>query len=148
MSINTCNISGNLVRDVELRSTQGGTQIATFTVAVNDRKKDQQTGQWVDVPNYVPCVMFGRRAETIGNFVSKGSKVSVLGKLRWSQWQDKQGQNRSKIEVVVEEIEFMSKSKAQNGQQQGQTADYSNQGGYAPNSAPQQPDIADDPIPF
>ena len=149
--INVVTISGNLVRDIELRVTQGGTSIATFTVAVNDRKKDQQSGQWVDVPNYIPCVMFGKRAETIGNFVSKGSKVSILGKLRWSQWQDKSGQNRSKIEVVVDDIEFMSRQSqgdGQQGQHQAQTANYSQQPQTVPNTAPQQFDYSDSDIPF
>ena len=140
MSINTCSISGNLTKDVELRSTQGGAAVATFTVAVNDRKRDHQSGEWIDVPNYIPCVMFGKRAESIGNFISKGSKVTVLGKLRWSQWQDKQTQkNRSKIEVIVDEIEFMSQSKARNGQQPQQPNNYTNQQQSGPNSASQQP---------
>lgn len=157
MSINACSISGNLTKDVELRSTQGGSAVATFTVAVNDRKKDQQSGEWIDVPNYIPCVMFGKRAESIGNFISKGSKVTVLGKLRWSQWQDRQTQkNRSKIEVIVDEIEFMSGSKAQNQQQSQQPNNYTNQQQNGPYSAPQQPQTgyqqqdvyADSEIPF
>lgn len=140
MSINACSISGNLTKDVELRSTHGGSAVATFTVAVNDRKKDQQSGEWIDVPNYIPCVMFGKRAESIGNFISKGSKVTVLGKLRWSQWQDKQTQkNRSKIEVIVDEIEFMSGSKAQNQQQSQQPNNYTNQYQNGAYSASQQP---------
>lgn len=155
--MNACSISGNLTKDVELRSTQGGVAVATFTVAVNDRKKDPQSGEWIDVPNYIPCVMFGKRAESIGNFISKGSKVSVLGKLRWSQWQDKQTQkNRSKIEVIVDEIEFMSRkgdSQGQNQPQQQQTGNYANQQQDGPYSTPQQPtgyqpDLADEPIPF
>lgn len=141
MSINKVFISGNLTKDVELRSTQGGSAVATFTVAVNDRKKDQQSGEWIDVPNYIPCVMFGKRAESIGNFISKGSKVTVLGKLRWSQWQDKQTQkNRSKIEVIVDEVEFMSGSKAQNQQQSQQPNNYTNQyqnGSYSTSQQPQ-----------
>lgn len=161
--INSVSISGNLVRDIELRSTQGGTSIATFTVAVNDRKKDPQSGEWIDVPNYIPCVMFGRRAESIGNFISKGSKVTVLGKLRWSQWQDKQTQkNRSKIEVIVDEIEFMSKRDPQpkNQPQSQQPNNYTNQyqnGSYSTSQQPQtgyqqstgyQSDLSDTPIPF
>lgn len=143
MSINACSISGNLTKDVELRSTHGGSAVATFTVAVNDRKKDQRSGEWIDVPNYIPCVMFGKRAESIGNFISKGSKVTVLGKLRWSQWQDRQTQkNRSKIEVVVDEIEFMSRqndSQAQSQPQRQQPNNYTNQQQNGPYSAPQQP---------
>ena len=109
MSINKVFVSGNLTRDCELRVTQGGSQVLTFAVAVNDRRRNQQTGEWEDVPNFVDCVVFGKRAETLGRFIAKGSKVAVEGKLRMSQWTDKQGQKRSKLEVIVDEIEFMSR---------------------------------------
>lgn len=107
MSINRVVISGNITRDPELRSTQGGMEILALGVAVNDRRKNQQTGEWEDVPNFVDCVMFGNRAKSVSRFLSKGSKVAIEGKLRWSQW-ERDGQKRSKIEVVVDEIEFMT----------------------------------------
>ena len=107
MSINRVVISGNLTRDPELRSTQGGMEILALGVAVNDRRKNQQTGEWEDVPNFVDCVMFGNRAKSVSRFLSKGSKVAIEGKLRWSQW-ERDGQKRSKIEVIVDEIEFMT----------------------------------------
>ena len=107
MSINRVVISGNITRDPELRSTQGGMEILALGVAVNDRRKNQQTGEWEDVPNFVDCVMFGNRAKSVSRFLSKGSKVAIEGKLRWSQW-ERDGQKRSKIEVIVDEIEFMS----------------------------------------
>lgn len=140
MSINSVSISGNLTRDCELRTTQNGTQILTFTVAVNDRKKDQN-GKWVDVPNYIDCCIFGNRAESVSRFISKGSKVSCHGKLRWSQWNDKNGQKRSKVEIVVDEIEFMSRrdSQGQNQPQNQQTDNYTNQPQNAPYSGSQQP---------
>ena len=107
MSINRVNISGNLTRDGELRTTPGGTDVLSLGVAVNDRAKNQQTGQWEDRPNFVDCVMFGNRAQSLAPYLSKGSKVAIEGKLRWSQW-ERDGQKRSKLEVVVDEIEFMS----------------------------------------
>lgn len=158
MSINSVSISGNLTRDCELRTTQNGTQILTFTVAVNDRKKDQN-GKWVDVPNYIDCCIFGNRAESVSRFISKGSKVSCHGKLRWSQW-EKDGQKRSKIEVIVDEVEFLSASKAQNQAQSQQPDNYTNQYQNGPYSTPQQPqtgyqqptgyqsDLSEEPIPF
>lgn len=138
MSINSVSISGNLTRDCELRTTQNGTQILTFTVAVNDRKRDQN-GQWVDVPNYIDCCIFGNRAESVSRFISKGSKVSCHGKLRWSQWNDKSGQKRSKIEVIVDEIEFMSQSKGQNQAQGNRSDNYASQYQNTANTASQQP---------
>lgn len=110
MSINRVNISGNLTRDPELRSTAGGTNILSFGVAVNDRRKNQQTGEWEDVPNFIDCVVFGPRTESLSRFISKGSKVAIEGKLRFSSWETKEGQKRSKLEVVVDEIEFLSRA--------------------------------------
>ena len=127
MSINRVNISGNLTRDPEMRATQAGTSILTFSVAVNDRRRNPQTGEWEDVPNYIDCVVFGNRAEPLSRFLSKGTKVAVEGKLRWSQW-ERDGQKRSKIEVIVDEVEFLSSRQGQQGQ-----------GGYQPQGGYQQP---------
>lgn len=106
MSINRVSISGNLTRDGELRTTPGGTDVLSLGVAVNDRAKNQQTGQWEDRPNFVDCVMFGNRAQSLAPYLSKGAKVAIEGKLRWSQW-EKDGAKRSKLEVIVDEIEFV-----------------------------------------
>ena len=125
VSINRVNISGNLTRDPELRATQGGMQILSFGVAVNDRRRNAQ-GEWEDVPNFIDCVVFGNRAAPLSRFLSKGSKVAIEGKLRWSQW-ERDGQKRSKIEVVVDEVEFLS---SRNAQQQGGSQGYQPQGGY------------------
>jgi len=122
LSINRVNISGNLTRDPELRQTQGGMAILSLGVAVNDRRKNQQTGEWEDVPNFVDCVVFGSRAEKLAQFLAKGTKVAIEGKLRWSQW-EKDGAKRSKLEVIVDEIEFMSRGGQQRQQQQNASAD-------------------------
>lgn len=108
MSINRVNISGNLTRDPELRATGAGTQVLSLGVAVNDRRRNQQSGEWEDYPNYVDCVVFGSRAEALSRYLRKGSKVAIEGKLRYSSWETKDGQRRSKLEVVVDEIEFLS----------------------------------------
>lgn len=130
MSINRVNISGNLTRDPELRSLPSGTQVLSFGVAVNDRVRNQTTGNWEDRPNYVDCVVFGNRAEPLNRFLSKGSKVAIEGKLRWSQWQDKQtGSNRSKLEVVVDQVEFLS-PRDQDQQQGGYQPSASQGQGY------------------
>ena len=129
MSINRVNISGNLTRDPELRATQGGMQVLGFGVAVNDRRRNQQTGEWEDYPNFVDCTMFGNRAESMGRILHKGMKVAIEGKLRYSSW-DKDGQRRSKLEVIVDEIELMS-------QKQAPAAPQGYQQQYAPQPAPQ-----------
>ena len=117
MSINKVMITGNLTRDPELRQTPAGTQVLNFGVAVNDRRKNQQTGEWEDRPNFVDCVIFGARAEAMARILAKGMKVAVEGRLRYSSWQDKEGNRRSKLEVVVDDLDFLSK---RGGQQQGQ----------------------------
>ena len=111
MSINRVNVSGNLTRDPELRKSGGGTQILSFGVAVNDRRRNPQTGEWEDYPNFVDCTMFGSRAEAVSSYLSKGSKVAIEGKLRYSSW-ERDGQRRAKLEVIVDEIELMSRDGA------------------------------------
>ena len=109
MSINKVTISGNLTRDMELRSTASGLAIGGFSVAVNDRRKNK-TGEWEDYPNFIDCTLFGSRAEKLQPYLVKGTKVAISGKLSWSQW-ERDGQKRSKIEVIVDELEFMSRDK-------------------------------------
>ncbi len=120
MSINRVLISGNITRDPDLRRTQGGMAILTIGVAVNDRRKNNQ-GEWEDHANFVDCTVFGKRAESLSDRLYKGMKVAIEGKLRYSQW-ERDGQKRSKLEVAVDEIEFMSRN--QQSQNRG------NQGGY------------------
>lgn len=157
MSINRVNISGNLTRDPELRATAGGTQVLSFGVAVNDRRRNPQNGEWEDYPNFVDCTMFGTRAEAVSRYLSKGSKVAIEGKLRYSSW-ERDGQRRSKLEVIVDEIEFLSRGQ-QGGGQGGYGQPAYGHGGYdaapMPAPAPQAPaqvppaaDVFDEDIPF
>ena len=108
MSINSVEISGNLTRDCETRQTQGGMTIHSFGVAVNERRQNPQTQEWEDRPNFVNCVMFDRNGskQWIANALRKGFKVFVRGKLSYSSWTDRDtGKNRSKLEVVVNDID-------------------------------------------
>ncbi len=132
MSINRVVLTGNLTRDPELRQTANGFAVLGFGVAVNDRRRNAQTGEWEDYPNFIDCTMFGTRAESVSKFLSKGSKVAIEGKLRWSQW-ERDGQKRSKIEVIVDDIEFMSRAGGDGGYQQGSYQ----QGGYSQSSSRQ-----------
>ena len=153
MSINRVNISGNLTRDPELRATASGTQVLSFGVAVNDRRRNPQTGEWEDYPNFVDCAMFGTRAEAVSRYLSKGSKVAIEGKLRYSSW-ERDGQRRSKLEVIVDEIEFMSRGQQGEAGGYAPAPSYGQQGGYAPAPVPQQApvppavDVYDEDIPF
>lgn len=106
MSINKVIVTGNLTREPELRALPSGTAVLNFSLAVNDRRKNNQTGEWEDHPNFVDCVMFGTRAQSVSRFMAKGMKVAIEGKLHYSQW-ERGGQKRSKLKVVVDEIELM-----------------------------------------
>lgn len=108
MSINRVMISGNLTRDAELRTTPSGTAILSFGVAVNDRRRNAN-GEWEDYANFIDCTMFGRRAEALAQYLTKGVKVAIEGRLHYSSWEDRNsGQRRSKVDVTVDELEFMS----------------------------------------
>lgn len=141
MSINRVTISGNLTRDPELRATSGGAQVLSFGVAVNDRAKNQQTGEWEDRPNFIECTMFGTRAEKLAQYLHKGMKVAIEGKLRYSQW-EKDGQKRSKLEVIAEEFEFMSRQDSGQPQQPYQQTAPQRQ------ATSQTPDLYPGDIPF
>ena len=145
MSINRVNISGNLTRDPELRQTASGTQVLSFGIAVNDRRKNNQTGEWEDYPNFVDCTMCGSRAEAVSRFLSKGSKVAIEGKLHYSSW-ERDGQKRSKLEVIVDELEFMSRNG--NGDNGGNGGNARQQSKPAPAPAQQTDSYDDDDLPF
>ena len=144
---------GNLTRDPEIRSAQSGVNILTFGVAVNDRRRNPQTGEWEDYANFIDCVLFGNRADYLSRTLHKGTKVVVEGKLRYSTW-ERDGQRRSKIEVVVDELEFMSSrnGNGNGGQSYGQSYNQAPAQSYG--ASPAMPSIDttssvyDDDIPF
>ena len=127
------NISGNLGTEPELRATSGGMAVLSFQVAVNDRVK-QQDGTWTDRPNWVSCTMFGTRAEKLAQYLHKGSKVAIEGKLRYSQW-EKERPEALQAGGHAEELEFMSRQDSGQPQQQAQQRN-------------QDPDLYDEDIPF
>lgn len=140
-NINIVVISGNTTRDVELRRTQSGMPIASFGMAVNDRRKNAQTGEWEDMANWVDVVGFGERWEKLAGYITKGTKLTVRGKLRYSSWQAQDGSKRSKLDVVAEDVELPPRS-AQGGAQGGyqqQGGGYNPSGYSAHQNAPQQP---------
>lgn len=142
MSINLVMVTGNLTRDAELRNTNtNGTPVLNFSVAVNDRRKNQQTGEWEDYPNFFDCSLFGTRAEKIAPYLTKGRRVAIQGKLRWSQWQDKNDpdKKRQSVSILVDEIEFMSAPRDGEGGGNGGGYDGGSHGGY---------DGADEDVPF
>ncbi len=120
MSINKSMISGNLTRNAELKATAGGTSVLAFGVAVNERRRNA-SGEFEDYANYVDCQLFGRRAEALAQYLTKGTKVAIEGHLHYSSWEDRNGGGRrSKLEVYVDELEFLSARNGGSGQQPAQ----------------------------
>lgn len=109
MGINSASISGNLTRDAELRKGTG--LVLKFCVAVNDRQRNRETGEWEDHANFIDCVLFGKRAEALAGKLLKGTKAAVSGKLHWSQWETRDGSKRSTVELYVDELEIMEPKK-------------------------------------
>nr|AHF24270.1 single-strand binding protein [uncultured bacterium Contig1770] len=136
MSINSVIISGNIGREPELRISASGNAVMRFSVAVNDRVKNPQTGEWEDRPNWVGVVMFGQRAQSLRPYLSKGSKVAISGRLRYSAWETQDGGKQSRLEVVADALELMSRSKASNAPQGGTGAE---NGQMPPETAGNQP---------
>lgn len=105
MAINRVTIMGNLTRDAELRKKGDATSVLTFGLAINEKKKDNETGEYVDAPVFVDCALFGARAEALAPYLTKGKKVSVDGRLRYHSWM-KNDEKRHALSVLVTDIEF------------------------------------------
>jgi single-strand DNA-binding protein len=106
-SLNNVILMGNLTRDPEVRYTPSGTPVATLGLAVNNRIK--QGDEWKDDPCFIDVVVFGKQAESCGEYLSKGQPVLVEGRLRYRTWEGQDGQKRSKHEVLAFRVQFMPK---------------------------------------
>ncbi len=115
-NINRVILTGNLTRDPELRATGGGLAICSLRIATNTRRKDGQTGEWVDKPNYFDVTIFGRQGENAAQYLSKGRPVAVDGRLEWREWEAQDGAKRQAVEVVAESVQFLG------GRQDGESA--------------------------
>lgn len=116
MGINRVIATGNLTREPELRSTQSGCPVLAFGLAVNERRKNASTGEWEDDPVFIDCTLFGTRGEALAPYLTKGLRVAIEGRMHQSKWIDKEtGKNRSKIEIVVQEIDPAWKSRGAEG---------------------------------
>jgi len=105
-NLNRVFLIGNLTRDPDLRYIPSGTAVATFTIAVN-RVYKSQTGEKKEETSFIRVVVWGRRAEVCGEYLSKGSPVFVEGRLQSRNWESQDGQKRSTIEVIADNVQFM-----------------------------------------
>ena len=136
-------IVGNVTRDPELRSTPSGTQVCSFSVAVNRSYKDN-SGSQVENVSFFDCSAWGKQGETIAQDVKKGSGILVSGRLEQRSWEDKEGQKRSRVEIVVEDFNFIGGSDGgsyEGGSSRGKS---SSKASASDDVAPD--DISDEPI--
>lgn len=111
--INTVALTGNLTRDPELKQT-GEQSLCTLRVANNGRKKEGD--QWVDAPNFFNVVVWGRQADACAQYLEKGRKVAITGKLRWREWTQDDGSKRQAVEIHADNVAFLGGGQQDGGQ--------------------------------
>jgi single-strand DNA-binding protein len=152
-SVNKVILLGNVGKDPEMRSTGGGTLVANFTLATGDRQKDAQ-GNWQDRTEWHNLVAFTRLAEIVRDYVKKGSKLYVEGKIQTRSWDDKEtGAKRYRTEIVVNDLSLLSgrdDSGAGGGsiRSSGSSSQYDQRPASGGDDYAQQAEISDDDIPF
>ncbi|MEI6249012.1 MAG: single-stranded DNA-binding protein [bacterium] len=104
-SLNQVTLMGNLTRDPELRQTPNGQNVTSLSLALNRSYKDQ-SGEWQEVTDYVDIVAWGPLAERVSQYLNKGSRCLVQGRLQSRSW-EQEGQKRSKVEVLANDVTFL-----------------------------------------
>jgi single-strand DNA-binding protein len=137
-NVNVVVITGNLTRDPELRHLGSGTAVCKLRVAVNSRRKDGQTGEWVDKPNYFDVTVWGAQGENCANYLSKGRPVAVEGRLDWREWEDQGGNKRQSVEIIANTVQFLGSRDGSGG------GNGSGGGGGGGGFAPPQSDVPAD----
>ena len=153
-NINRVILTGNLTRDPELRSLPSGTSVCSLRVAVNTRRKDQ-SGEWVDKPNYFSVTVWGAQGDNCARYLSKGRPVAIDGRLEWREWEAKEGGKRESIEIVADSVQFLGSREEGGGNGNGfqqrsdvpvDTADFQPTAAPSGGSPPSTP--SEDDIPF
>jgi single-strand DNA-binding protein len=126
-NINVVVITGNLTQDPELRHLGSGTAVCELRVAVNSRRKDGSTGEWVDKPNYFNVTVWGAQGENCANYLSKGRPVAVEGRLDWREWEAKDGSKRQAVQIIANSVQFL-------GSRDGGGGGNGNGNGFTPQS--------------
>jgi single-strand DNA-binding protein len=142
-TINSVVLVGNLTRDPELRHTPSGTAVCSLRLAVNTRRKDPASGQWTEKPNYFDITVWGQQGENCAQYLAKGRRVGVQGRLEWREWEAQDGSKRQAVEVIADTVQFLD-SRAE-GESGGQ---YVPAGAAAQTADADFGAAADDDIPF
>lgn len=134
--LNQCNFIGRLGRDVEIRYTQAGKAVGSFSIACSEKRGDQESTEWVNV------VVWDKLAEICGEYLSKGSLVFISGRMQTRKWQDQGGADRYTTEIVAREMKMLSAKGAAGGGQDHGNKSYNGTGDDVPYGA------GDDSVPF
>lgn len=119
--VNHVILIGRLTRDAELKYTSGGMAVCKFAIAVNKRRK--QGEQWVEEANFFDIVLWGRSGESLNQYLVKGKQVAVEGELHQNRW-EQEGQNRSKVEIIANNVQLLGGSDVQGKNQGSQSGGY------------------------
>ena len=107
-NINRVIVTGNLTKDPELSSIPStGTSVCSLRIACNSRRRNTETNQWEDQPNYFDVTVWGQQGENCGKYLSKGRGVAIDGRLRWREWTDKEGNKRQGVDIIAESVQFL-----------------------------------------
>lgn len=106
-NINRVIVTGNLTSDPQVNTLPSGTTVCDLRIAVNGRRKDNESGQWVDKPNYFNVKVWGAQGENAAKFLSKGRPVAVDGRLDWREWTDKEGNKRQSVDIIADTVQFL-----------------------------------------
>ena len=150
-SVNKVILLGNVGKDPEMRSTGGGTLVANFTLATSDRQKDPQ-GNWQERTEWHNLVAFTRLAEIVRDYVKKGSKLYIEGKIQTRSWDDKEtGAKRYRTEILVNDLSLLSgrEDGGSGGYSRGSSSsNYDQRPQASHDDVAQQAEISDEDIPF
>ena len=107
-NINRVIVTGNLTRDPELRTLSGsGTSVCSMRIACNGRRRNNETNQWEDQPNYFDVTVWGAQGENCSRFLTKGRPVAIDGRLRWREWTTDNGDKRQAVDIIAESVQFL-----------------------------------------
>ena len=147
-SLNKVFIIGNLTSDVELRHTPGGVPVADLNVAVN-REFVSKDGERKNEVSYIDVVVWSRLAETCSQYLSKGRPVMVEGRLHLDSWENQQGEKRSKLRVVAENVQFLGGRPRESGEERpAKPKEKEHVRAEADEEIPPAENIGEDDIPF
>lgn len=124
MDLNQFHLIGRLVRDVEIKSTPNGVTVARISLANNQKVK--RNGQWQDVTNFFDIAIFGKSANNLAQYLTKGKQIAVSGAMKQDRWTDNAGNNRTKISLIASQLQLLGGAQNQNQNQ--------NRNGYSRNN--------------